>query len=200
LSVLSKLVTGIMAGAGYEDGYRIMPYVLFGVLLLGVEQRYQIGLQLRRRTSLITVATVGAGLLNVLLNLLFIPKYGYFAAAVTTLVSYAALLLATIWFSRPLFVWKFPWKSLLNVGIASGVMAMVVSILGHTVRVGPVVVLTICTLVGSAVYCLVLLVLREFSPQELQTAWRMAHKVVHGVRGVWRSPTVVDESRAKEVV
>ncbi len=95
LSVLSKLVVGIMAGDDYAGGYRIMPYVLFGVLLLGIEQRYHSGLLFHKKTSLITVSTIAAGVLNVVLNLLFIPRYGYFAAAVTTLVSYAVLLLLT---------------------------------------------------------------------------------------------------------
>lgn len=200
MSVLSRFVIHIMAGPGYEGGYKIMPYVLFGVLLLGVEQRYQAGLLFHKRTSLITVATIAAGLLNVLLNILFIPAYGFLAAAITTLVSYAVLLLLTIWFSRRMFVWEFPWRSLLNVTIASGVMAILVYVAGYAIRLAPVAVLAICGFVGTVVYCLVLLALREFSPQELQAAWRVVRTVVHAVRGVWRSPAGVKESRAEEVL
>lgn len=40
------------------------------------------------KTKLIAVSTASAALLNIVLNALFIPKYGYVAAAYTTLVTY----------------------------------------------------------------------------------------------------------------
>lgn len=194
LSVLSKAVVGIMAGAGYESGYRIMPYVLFGVLLLGLEQRYQSGLLFHKKTGFITAATLIAGLVNVLLNLLFVPRYGYFAAAIGASVSYAVLLLLTVWFSRRVFVWEFPWRSLLNVTIASGVMAVAVHMAEHAIGLTPIVVLMICACAGILVYGLALLALREFSPQELQ----MVRKLVLAVCRLRRPPTAVGEPSAEE--
>lgn len=200
LSVLSKSVIGIMAGAGYEDGHRIMPYVLFGVLLLGIGQRYQMGLLFQKQTSLITVATVVAGLLNVLLNVLFVPDYGYFAAAITTLASYAVLLLAMVWLSRRVFVWDFPWKSMVNVALASGVMAIFVYGAEYAIRPAPLAALLVGASVGTIVYGLMLLALREFSSQELQRAWGRVQRIVHVVRGGWRPQPPVDESETEEVL
>jgi len=145
-----------------------MPYVLSGVLLLGIQQRYQSGLLFHQKTGLITLATVAAGLLNVVLNIFLIPRYGYFAAAITTLASYAVLLLLMMWFSRRLFVWKFPYRSLLNVSIASAVMGTIVHLLAQSSVLTPASTLAICVCAGAAVYFLLLLVLGEFSLQEFQ--------------------------------
>lgn len=42
----------------------------------------------KEKTSYISVGTAVAALINICLNALFIPKYGYVAAAYTTLISY----------------------------------------------------------------------------------------------------------------
>ncbi len=196
LSVLSKHVVGIMAGSEYGGGYRVMPYVLFGVLLLGLEQRYQAGLLYHKRTSLITAATIVAGLLNMILNVLFIPAYGYFAAAITTLVSYMVHLLLTIRFSRRVFAWDFPWRSLANTAVASGAMAIVVYLGASATGLAPVVELILCTLAGMAIYCVALLMLREFSPHELT----MVRRMLGMVRGLGRTPAAARKAGAREAV
>jgi O-antigen/teichoic acid export membrane protein len=191
LSVLSKLVVDVLAGTDYGAGYRIMPWVLFGVLLLGLQQRYQSGLLFHRRTSLITLATVIAGVLNVLLNILFVPRYGYFAAGVTTPVSYAVLLLLTAWFARPLFTWRFPYRSGLNAALASGVMGAALYAMGRIPTLAPAALLVISLFAGAAIYGGVLLLAGEFSPQELAAVRHAARgmlTVKHGVAEATQPP------------
>lgn len=178
LSVLSKLLVDLLAGTDYGGGYRIMPWVLFGILLLGLQQRYQSGLLFRRRTGLITLATVIAGVLNVGLNILFVPRYGYFAAGVTTPVSYAVLLLLTARFARPLLAWQFPWRSLLNTVLASGIMGLALYAVTHVTAFTPVAVLVISVVAGAAIYGGVLVLLGEFSPQEMAAIRRAARRAI----------------------
>lgn len=45
---------------------------------------------------------VGAGL-NLLLNIILVPKFGYFWAAYTTLISYLMMLLLFHWYDKALF-------------------------------------------------------------------------------------------------
>jgi len=167
LSVVSRLVVSLLGGAEYAEGYRIVPFVLFGVLLLGLQQRFHWGLLYHQKTGAITVALVLAGLLKVCLNVLFVPRYGYVAAAATTLVCYAVLLCLIIWFSRRLFVWRFPYRSLFKVVVASAVMGVVVYYVEHVLTFSPVLRLLACISVGALVYAAALLALREFSSQEV---------------------------------
>jgi O-antigen/teichoic acid export membrane protein len=198
LSVLSRLVVAIMAGDEYERGYRIMPYVLSGVVLLGLEQRYQSGLLFHKRTSLITLSATAAGVLNLFLNILFIPTYGYVAAAVTTLVSYVAHVSLTRWFSRRFFVWEFPRRSLFNVLVASGVMGGLVHILADTIEWPPIVVLLLCAGLGSVIYAVALLALGEFSRQELAKVHSATRQALARLRRARRMPAVVEDSGTKE--
>ncbi len=48
------------------------------------------------KSKIISYITLGAALINLVLNIVFIPKYGYAAAAITTYISYLILVLVTI--------------------------------------------------------------------------------------------------------
>ena len=81
-------VVMILAKADYWDGIRIIPpvvisnFIIFAYsLFVNVEHFY-------KKTKGITLNTVIAAVTNIVLNYLFIPKFGYVAAAYTTLVSY----------------------------------------------------------------------------------------------------------------
>ncbi len=167
LSVVSRLVVGLLGGDEYVEGHRIVPFVLFGVLLLGLQQRFHWGLLYHQKTGAITIALVIAGALKVVLNILFVPGYGYFAAAVTTLICYAVSMCLIIWLSRRLFVWRFPYRSLFKVVAASTVMGVTVYYVEHALTIPPVLRLLACTGVGAVVYGAALLALREFSSQEV---------------------------------
>jgi len=168
LSVLSKPILKIMAGEQYFEGYKIIPFVTLGVLFLGLQQRFQAGFIFYKKTGYITLSIVVSGLLNIFLNFIFIPKYGYFAAAVTTLVSYAFLLFFMTILSRRFFVWKFPLKSLIKVICASTIMGIVVYYVGNNLTVSVPINLISGICIGALVYFLMLLLLGEFLEEEIQ--------------------------------
>ncbi|MGE5294052.1 MAG: polysaccharide biosynthesis C-terminal domain-containing protein, partial [Solirubrobacterales bacterium] len=200
LSVLSRLVVDVMAGDEYAEGYRIMPYVLSGVLLVGIEQRYQSGLLFHKKTGLITASTILAGLLNVFLNVLFVPRYGYFAAGVAAPVSYAALLLLTARFSRRVFVWRFPWRSLFNVALASAMMGIVIHLLNSYVGLAPAGMVGLCLCAGAIVYGAVLLALGEFPTEELRSVCRALSEAIFHVRRIRGSDAAVRRPDAEEIL
>mgnify|MGYP001033400402 CR=1 FL=1 len=152
-----------MTGEQYFEGYKIVPFVTLGVLFLGLQARFQASFIFYKKTGYITFSIVAAGLLNLLLNILFIPSYGYFAAAVTTLISYAFLLFLMIILSRRFFVWKFPFRSLIKVIGASGVMGIFVYYVGNNLTSSVAINLILAIFIGLLVYFLMLFLLREFS-------------------------------------
>jgi O-antigen/teichoic acid export membrane protein len=166
LSVLSRPIIKIMTGELYFEGYKIMAFVTLGVLFLGLQQRFQAGFLFYKKTSFVTITILSSGLLNLLLNFLFVPRYGYYAAAVTTLVSYAFLLFLVIIFSRHLFPWQFPFRSSAKVIIASAIMGIVVYFIGGRLTSSDLlnVFLGVCS--GVLVYSIMLFLLREFQPNE----------------------------------
>jgi O-antigen/teichoic acid export membrane protein len=75
-----------------EAKYIVMPLAI-GSLFQYVYNTYSSLELYHKKTIVISIGTVLAGVLNYILNILFIPKFGYVAAGYTTLVSYFALAL-----------------------------------------------------------------------------------------------------------
>jgi O-antigen/teichoic acid export membrane protein len=94
-SLLVKHAIVLIAGPEFRDAYRITPWVVGGYVCSGL---YLIPTNLlfwRQRTRVIPLVTLAAGAVNVGLNLWLVPRYGAIAAAWSTVVAYAVLLLLT---------------------------------------------------------------------------------------------------------
>lgn len=88
LILVAPEVVKILANESYWEGISIIPpvvlanYVIFAYsLYVNIEHYY-------KKTPYITVNTIIAAASNIVLNFIFIPRYGYIAAAYTTLASY----------------------------------------------------------------------------------------------------------------
>jgi len=93
LILFSKEIVIIMANEKYYDALEIVPIIILGftfVYLYTLCANYAF---YRKKTGLISLFTLIAAVINVFLNYIFIPKYGYIAAAWTTLFSYFILFL-----------------------------------------------------------------------------------------------------------
>ena len=72
----------------YYEAIYIMPPIAAGVYFISISNMYSNILIYLKKTKYIMYSSIVAALLNLLLNYIFINKYGYIAAAYTTLVSY----------------------------------------------------------------------------------------------------------------
>ncbi len=172
LSVLAEPVIRLLAEPAYLPGYRIVGFVAVGALCYGLSRVYAYGLLFYKKTILITLTTTIAVAVNAGLNVLMIPRYGFFGAGIATLVSYALLLVLQAGMSRRYFTWRFPLRTLLNVvvssglaGVASyGVFALCDTVLVWSVAVG----LGLSGAAGIIVYGAGLAALGEFTRQEIE--------------------------------
>lgn len=168
LSALARSVVGILTAQAYSSGYKIVPVVAFGAFLVGITHRFSEVLTFYKRTDILMYCMIGAALLNIGLNFIFIPKYGYMAAAATTLIAYGADLTGRIVLSRRFFVWKFPFKSLGKAAVASAVMGVVVYPVGNSLTSSTLANLVLGVVVGVLVYAVMILLLREPQKEEIQ--------------------------------
>jgi O-antigen/teichoic acid export membrane protein len=168
LSALGKPLIKILTGQEYHAGYKIIPLVTLGAFFLGLQQMFHAGVNFYKKTHLIMLSIIFSGLLNLGLNILLIPKYGYMAAAITTLISYAFLLFLMIIFSRQFFVWQFPFRSLSKIICASAIMGIVVYYVGNSLTYSVSINLISGTCIGMVVYIIILLLLKEFLQEEIQ--------------------------------
>lgn len=83
----------VLGGKRYYSARFVMPPVIVGCAFQFIYGMY-VNIEIfSKKTYTISVGTMVAALLNLFLNWLFIPQYGYIAAAYTTMVGYGALLL-----------------------------------------------------------------------------------------------------------
>lgn len=88
---ISPEITKLMADEKYWEGLFIIPYIflaLFFQFLFMFESHVELFF---KKTIFISIGTMISAFINVILNILFIPIYGYPAAAYTTLISYIFL-------------------------------------------------------------------------------------------------------------
>ena len=83
----------ILGGEEYSSGLLCVPPIVIGVVCQFIYTHY-VNIELHlKKTKYVAIGTVMAALINIILNAIFVPMYGFVAAAYTTLASYVILLI-----------------------------------------------------------------------------------------------------------
>ncbi len=97
----------------YREGLYIVPYLLLGGLFLGIFYNLSVWYKLTDQTIYGAYLSVGGATLTIVFNLLLIPILGYLGSAVTTLITYAGMTVASYFIGRK----KFPVPYLVSRGL-----------------------------------------------------------------------------------
>lgn len=130
---LGKPLMRLMSTKEYLVGYDIFIVVSFGIILLGVTNYVNKAWELSNKTYMILILNFIAAAIDIILNFMFIPIYGYKVAAYTTAIAYGVYWIISSIASRKAFVVKINIVSLIKTTIASVVMAAVGFILARFV-------------------------------------------------------------------
>lgn len=90
----------IIVSNKYREAIWCMPPIILGIFFIFIYSLFSNIEFFYKKTKLIMIATSAAAILNVVLNMIFIPIFGYIAAAYTTLVGYIALSIAHYFFMK----------------------------------------------------------------------------------------------------
>lgn len=164
---LGRPLVETLTGQGYGEGYRILPFVATASMFAGVAYWIGVPFLFRKRTEL-TLFGIGAGaLVNVGLNFLLIPRYGYLAAAATTLVGYLTLDIVAFVVSRRVLRWTLPIGTAVRAGLVSLVMAAAVSGFVRYTSLSAIPTILIGVVIGVAIVAGGLILMREVTRKEL---------------------------------
>lgn len=95
LILFAKEVIIILADKKFYEGLCVIPFVVIGYIFYEMSSLVGIFIRYTKKTILQSITVLFAGALNIILNKIFIPKYGYIAAAYTTTISYFIMFLLT---------------------------------------------------------------------------------------------------------
>ena len=113
----------------YWSGLGIVPIVLVGYLFNGIFVNLMAGIYIEKKTSHLPYITGIGAVINVVVNLLLIPKFGMFGAAWATFFAYAGMALAIYIVSQRYYPVEYELGQLLKIGIA-----LSASIIGFSYR------------------------------------------------------------------
>jgi O-antigen/teichoic acid export membrane protein len=121
--LLSREVSYVMADNSYWGGINIIPILVFAVFFTFMYQ-FPVNFEFfHKKTKIIAIGTVCSGLLNIFLNVIMIPLWGMYGAAVATALSYGALFVMHYYIVRNMK--EHPYHLRVNV-FSSGLISVII--------------------------------------------------------------------------
>lgn len=110
ISFFGKEVLQIMVTEDFREGWKVIPFITFSFVFSGIQYffGYPIFYNIKKTKYLNIPIFAGTGI-NILLNILLIPKYGMIGAAITTLVAHLVSASIMIFVSRKIEFINFNW-------------------------------------------------------------------------------------------
>ena len=84
-----------ISNENYWSGLKVVPILLLANVFLGIYYNQSIWYKLSGKTKFGAYIAIGGAIVTVLVNVIFIPKYGYMASAWATLLVYALQMFAS---------------------------------------------------------------------------------------------------------
>ncbi|QCJ45973.1 oligosaccharide flippase family protein [Haloprofundus sp. MHR1] len=155
LFVLSEPFLAVYFGSEYTSAAFTLKLLIFGTFFLGISRTVVPVLQATGSVKESELVTVGGLLINVLLNVLLIPRYGILGAGIGTTISYIAIFLGNvvIWFQSPFDLVPFRWVSRLI--FVQAVFFSVFATLVYVSNFSPLITLSVFPAVGFLIFFVV---------------------------------------------
>ena len=107
--------------ADYNEAQYIVPFIIFAHLIYGMINIVDLGVFKERKQMHKTLILLIHIPINIVLNLLLVPKFGYYGAAISTLITYSLLIFSVTYSSNKLFNVKYEIMNLLIISIVSSI-------------------------------------------------------------------------------
>jgi O-antigen/teichoic acid export membrane protein len=165
LSLLSKpLLTILSTPEIASQGYLITPFIAVSFLLFGAYAVFAQILTLMKKTKIEGIVWTMAAILNLGLNLIFIPFIGILGAAITTLIAFTFAFILITHYSFKYLTFDIEFRFILKSIVASIIMSLVI------VKWTPAGILNVLIVIGvcAVVYATILLLLGGIKKEEIE--------------------------------
>lgn len=147
-----------------SQGGIITPLIALAVLILGISNIISNILLLVKKTKIMAYIWIIAAVLNLLLNIMFVPRMGILGAAIATLIAYLLALGLSTYYSFREFRFSIHWLFIAKSLVASVAMSLAIWFMSHQGNLD-----TILTVgAGVVIYGVGLMLLRGFSKEEIR--------------------------------
>jgi len=116
----------VMASEKYLVGAEIIPYVTMGMFIHGATVFFGAGLYINKQGITMSLIVLLAAVINLLLNLLWVPRYGIMGAAFATMAASFIIVVLSSWYGRQVLRVTFPYLYALKLALIASAMYWVV--------------------------------------------------------------------------
>lgn len=88
LYIISEPLLILLATEEYAEAHHLLPIIATGVILFSTNVIFAAGLQIEKKPKRILQFVIESLIINLVFNIIFIPKYGLTSAALITIISY----------------------------------------------------------------------------------------------------------------
>ena len=156
LILTNQQLAAVLIGPTFREGaLTVMPWIAVSAIMNGLATHYfSHSIHIAKKSYLFLLTQGPSAILNLALNILLIPRFGYMGAVYAALASYGLQLLLTIGIGHRAFPIRFPYKPAFQILLAVAAMSGVLIVLDFPVNLLGLIGQTV---LGGAVYgaCLV---------------------------------------------
>lgn len=110
ISVFSKQIIVIMTTPDYFNAYKMVPFLVFGQVAFGMSFVVGAGISIMKKSRYSMRISWIAAIINIVLNYIFIPKYGAIVAAITTAISFVVLASLNYYYAQKVYKCNYKFK------------------------------------------------------------------------------------------
>ncbi len=107
-----------LIGPAFHAAKIIVPIILLAYLFQGVYFNFLPGIYFKNKTHYIPIIIGFGALINLVVNLILIPRYGMLGAAYATLIGHSTIAIITFFVSRKMFLIPYNWAKVLRLIIS----------------------------------------------------------------------------------
>lgn len=122
LYMISDFISELFLDHAYIQGHRVIGIIAMAMLFYGMSEYMNKGHELKGYTVPIFIHCLIATIINISLNLLLIPQYGFIAAAYTTLIGFFVYFVLSFIRRAKILSWSVDYKSIIRILMANGLM------------------------------------------------------------------------------
>jgi O-antigen/teichoic acid export membrane protein len=119
LSIFSREIVSVLATANYLDAASILPLICLSFIFYGIYYYSSIGIQVEKKNHYSAIILICAAVLNVMLNLAVIPRWGLTGAGFAKLASNIFLGITVAAVSQRYYAIPYQYKALLKLALAA---------------------------------------------------------------------------------
>lgn len=143
----------LLLGKEFRIGIGVLPVMLIANILLGIVFNLSMWYKLSGKTRYaLTITLLGLGI-NLVINIVFMPLYGYMAAAWGYLISYLTMVIFSYYLSRKYYPIPYDWKRII-LYFVTGIVLYLVSVFMAPPLLGLRIVLNTFYIIGFVIFVL----------------------------------------------